>query len=68
MYSSLQDAAGQTHEVRYDDPSSLAMRYAYAKSEDFRGVGMWHADSLDYSDEPTAKKQTKAMWDAIDRF
>ena len=44
------------------------MRYLYAKDTDLREVSMWHADCLDYSNDPEAEKLTKAMWDAIDKF
>ncbi|XP_070565593.1 di-N-acetylchitobiase-like [Ptychodera flava] len=55
----------QTHQMWYDDPESLKYRYDYASKTGLLGVGMWEADSLDYSDDETAKKQTKAMWDAL---
>ncbi|XP_038053088.1 di-N-acetylchitobiase-like isoform X2 [Patiria miniata] len=63
------DAATKViHQVWYDDPVSLTTRYKYAQQMKLRGVGMWNADSLDYSDDPKAEKLTKAMWDAIGKY
>ncbi|XP_002738447.1 di-N-acetylchitobiase-like [Saccoglossus kowalevskii] len=55
----------QVYQVWYDDPQSLKLRYDYAESKKLLGVGMWHADALDYSDDKMAQKQTKEMWDAL---
>ncbi|XP_071795850.1 di-N-acetylchitobiase-like [Asterias amurensis] len=59
---------GQIRQAWYDDPDSLTLRYEYAKRTKLRGVGIWNADSLDYSQDPEAKKDTKAMWDAVKYF
>ncbi|XP_077978387.1 di-N-acetylchitobiase-like [Glandiceps talaboti] len=65
-YFNFQDTeTKETHQMWYDDPESLKYRYDYASKTGLLGVGMWEADALDYSDDETAKKQTKAMWDAI---
>ena len=50
----------------YDDPESLSAKYALTLP--LRGIVMWHADALDYSDDATAQKQTGEMWDAINEF
>ncbi|XP_033624112.1 di-N-acetylchitobiase-like [Asterias rubens] len=60
--------SGHIHQLWYDDPESLTLRYNNAKSFQLRGVSMWQADCLDYSDDPEAKALTKAMWDAIKTF
>ncbi|XP_022096449.1 di-N-acetylchitobiase-like isoform X2 [Acanthaster planci] len=59
---------GDHHQVWYDNPQSLTTRYKYAQKMKLRGVGMWNADTLDYRDNPTSKKLTKEMWDAIGKF
>ena len=50
-------------EVWYDDATTLAPKYALARTNGLRGVGMWQATSLDYSGKHP--NETKAMWDAI---
>ena len=60
--------SGHIHQLWYDDPESLTLRYNNAKSFQLRGISMWQADCLDYSDDPEAKALTKAMWDAIKTF
>ena len=52
----------------YDDPDTLTPRYLYARDADLRGVAMWNAECLDYGPDPEAKRLTKAMWDAINKF
>ena len=44
------DAAGALHRVDYDDPQSLKLKYAYAKAAKARGVGMWTANVVNYTD------------------
>ncbi|XP_033638967.1 di-N-acetylchitobiase-like [Asterias rubens] len=56
------------HQIWYDNPKSLTARYEYASKMKLRGVGMWNLDTLDYSDDPTAQDQTKAMWKAIGKY
>lgn len=56
------------HQVWYDNPASLSMKYMYAKLRGLRGLAFWNVDSLDYSDSPRAKLQTAKMWDAISNF
>ena len=50
-------------EVWYDDAKSLAPKYALARDNGLRGVGMWQATSLDYTG--TFQAETDAMWAAI---
>ena len=40
---------GQLYQVWYDDPTSLKLRSDYAIKMSLRGVGMWTANDLDYS-------------------
>ena len=37
------------HQIWYDDAQSLKLRSDYAVKMNMRGVGIWTADSLDYS-------------------
>lgn len=64
-YYMYMDSGGQVHQVWYDDPQSISLRAAYVKNLGLRGIGMWNANLLDYTDDPIAKQQTKDMWDAL---
>ena len=58
----LQDAkSGELRQVWFDDPKSLALKYSFATSMNLRGVGMWNADAIDYSNT----YQRTAMWGAL---
>jgi len=59
---------GVQHQVWYDDPESLQWKYVWARNLRLRGIGMWNADELDYSDDPVARKHTREMWDAMHIF
>ncbi|XP_062510251.1 di-N-acetylchitobiase-like isoform X1 [Corticium candelabrum] len=56
---------GRRHQVWYDDPQSIGMKCDYVVANGLRGIAMWTSDSLDYSNTPDARAQTKAMWDAL---
>ena len=61
-----QDTAGAIHQVWYDDPESLSIKYAYATDwAKLRGIALWNSDLLDYSDIPRAKQQTEDMWNTL---
>ena len=49
----------------YDDPESLGLKYKWAATNGLRGVGMWTADAIDYSDTPEGQKQRTQMWGAL---
>jgi len=57
-----------THQVWYDDAESLGIKYQYAIDNDLRGVGMWTANFLDYSDSPQGQKQQLEMWGALPNY
>ncbi len=58
----------QVHQVWYDNPESLQLKFIYAKTQSLRGLAVWEFDQLDYSDSPRAKLQTQEMWDAFSVF
>ncbi|XP_072275674.1 di-N-acetylchitobiase [Pyxicephalus adspersus] len=64
-FYNYKDAQGKTHQVWYDDPQSIALKAAYIKKLGLRGIGMWNGDLLDYSNDPIAQQQAKAMWKAL---
>ncbi|EPY77065.1 di-N-acetylchitobiase precursor [Camelus ferus] len=59
------DKAGHFHQVWYDNPQSISLKAAYVQNRGLLGIGMWHANCLDYSEDATAKKQTEEMWKAL---
>ena len=61
-------SSGQMTQVWYDDPESLIKKYVYARSEGMKGVGMWHADAIDYSKTAAGREEQQAMWGAIRAF
>ncbi|XP_049627213.1 di-N-acetylchitobiase [Suncus etruscus] len=64
-YYNYKDQLGQFHQVWYDDPQSISLKAAYIKNHGLRGIGMWNANSLDYSGDATAKQQTEEMWEVL---
>lgn len=64
------DGQGPVHQVWMDDPESLLIKYDLANQFQLRGVGMWHADCLDYSANASTQVQqdTRDMWNALRRF
>ncbi len=53
-------------EVWYDDATTLKPKYALARDNGLRGVGMWRACALDYTGKHA--NETKAMWAAIQNW
>ncbi|XP_068098553.1 di-N-acetylchitobiase-like [Hyperolius riggenbachi] len=64
-FYNYKDTQGHDHQVWYDDPQSISLKVDYIKKFGLRGIGMWHADLLDYSDDPVAQQQSKDMWKAL---
>ncbi|XP_073449739.1 di-N-acetylchitobiase-like [Aquarana catesbeiana] len=64
-FYNYKDNKGKIHQVWYDDPESITLKATYVKKLGLRGIGMWNGDLLDYSDDPVAQQQTKAMWKAL---
>ncbi|CAI5685290.1 di-N-acetylchitobiase [Oreochromis niloticus] len=64
-YFNYKDQNGQIHQVWYDDPQSICPKADSVMSKDLRGIGMWNANILDYSDDPDARQQTTMMWNAL---
>ena len=57
--------AGQIHRVDYDNPRSLSIKSAYARSVGARGVGMWTADLID---DGNKSARVRSFWDAFHPF
>ncbi|XP_049571990.1 di-N-acetylchitobiase [Orcinus orca] len=64
-YYHYQDQAGHFHQVWYDDPQSISLKAAYVQNRGLLGIGMWHANCLDYSGDAIDKQQTEEMWKAL---
>ncbi|KAL5479510.1 hypothetical protein EMCRGX_G023037, partial [Ephydatia muelleri] len=57
---------GGVHQVWYDDPDSLTLKYQFANKIGLKGLAFWNVDCLDYSS--SGKVRTVAMWKAISAF
>lgn len=55
---------GHIHQLWYDDVESLTLKCELAKSLHIRGVGVWEADALDY----TNHSQAQQMWGTFRSF
>ncbi|RLN97124.1 hypothetical protein BBJ28_00010133, partial [Nothophytophthora sp. Chile5] len=53
----------QHFQIWFDSPRSLAIKYRLVRELQLRGVGMWNADTLDYSEG--ALNDTRLMWNAL---
>ncbi|RLN58819.1 hypothetical protein BBJ29_004199 [Phytophthora kernoviae] len=51
-------------QIWFDNPQSLQKKYQLVREFDLRGVGMWNADSLDYSTN-TTHNDSLLMWSAL---
>uniref|UniRef100_A0A8C6QM42 Chitobiase n=1 Tax=Nannospalax galili TaxID=1026970 RepID=A0A8C6QM42_NANGA len=60
-----EDPAGHFHQVWYDNPQSISLKAAYIQNHGLRGIGMWNANCLDYSEDTLARQQTEEMWKAL---
>ena len=54
-----------THQIWYDDPQSLVLKYNISTYHGLRGVGMWNADAVDFQVDPQGAKK---MWDALPNY
>ncbi|KAG3116253.1 hypothetical protein PI124_g3806 [Phytophthora idaei] len=52
---------GGRSQVWFDNPRSLRAKYVLARELGLRGVGMWNADTLDY----TAVNDSQVMWSSL---
>lgn len=58
------DENGARAEIWYDDPTTLASKYAFSKTLGVKGVAFWTADEVSYDTGTLAKD----MWDALASF
>jgi len=62
----LQDPqSGEYHQIWFDDVRSLGIKYRLARDWHLLGVGVWQADSLDYSDTAEKRAYVHDMWNAL---
>ena len=57
--------SGDVSQVWYDDAQSLWIKYKFADQMSLRGVGVFHADTIDYTDTPEGKQERADMWGAL---
>ena len=66
MVDVVQDLqSGEYHQIWFDDVQSLSLKYQLARDLQLLGVGMWEADSLDYSDSAEKRALVRDMWNAL---
>jgi len=56
--------SGGNHQVWFENPESLTIKSALAKTLHLRGVGMWNADAVNYSDP----LNSYSLWNAFNAF
>ena len=57
------------HQIRYDDPQSLTVKFTMAIDKNLRGVGVWNAESVNYTSTSSDQiKAVKDMWDTFPRY
>ena len=49
-----------------DTPATLAIKYAWARRNGYRGVAFWNSGSVRYG--PKSMGEAKEMWDAVSAF
>ena len=67
-YFDYVSAGGGRHQIWYDDPQSLTLKYQFAQKVGMKGLAFWNVDTLDYSGSSGSKALTDAMWGAISAF
>ena len=60
------DANGTYHQVWYDDPESLGIKFYYAAKAKLRGLAVWNFDQVSYQEEYVS--YTSKMYSAFDMF
>lgn len=69
LFFTYKSDSGGYHQVWFDSPQSLSVKYSYAARMKLRGVAFWNTDTLDYdSSTSVAKQQIQEMWNAIQSF
>jgi len=64
-FMNYKDDKGHSHQIWYDDVESISEKISWAKAQDgLRGVGMFTADFLDYSDTKTSSN----FWNSMNDF
>lgn len=59
-------SANGSFQIWFDNPESLARKYALVRELGLRGTGMWNVDSLDYAaTQGPRARETQAMWAAL---
>ncbi|EGZ20514.1 hypothetical protein PHYSODRAFT_345489 [Phytophthora sojae] len=56
---------GHQSQIWFDNPRSLRAKYRLVRELGLRGVGMWNADTLDYSGGGSAANDTRLMWSSL---
>ena len=61
----VQTTDGSIHQCWYDDPRSLALKYAAAAERGARGVAFWTGDSFHRANGTKSAGAAKDMWAVV---
>ena len=64
-YFDYYDHVGHRHQVWYDNPTSLALKYELVQKLGMRGIAFWGTDFLDYTGKVQGRAEAKVMWDVV---
>jgi len=64
VYFNYKASDGTMHQVWFDNPKTLSIKYELAKNMGMRGIGMWQADDLDYNNQ----EQVSSVWNSMKVF
>ena len=66
FFNYIDDKDNKMHQIWYDDPDSLTMKYSHGITDlGLRGLAFWNIDCLNYTETARAERETRKMWDAI---
>jgi len=66
-FFNFQHGDGTVHQIWFDNPESLAVKYGMASAAGLRGTGPYTFDDLAYSTE-LEKADAAGMWAALRKF
>ena len=67
-FNYVDEQDGRLHQMWFDDPQSLRLKYATAAKLGIGGVGPYEFSDLDYGNSTAAKQQAAAMWAALKQY
>jgi len=62
------DTNNVTHQIWYDDSATLSWKISFATFKNLRGIGVWNANTLDYSGSSSSKVMISDMWGTFPNY